>query len=89
MNLSFFKFHLYRFIKSPVFIIQIENGSIQKKLGHIKPGFINDCKEIISRNEIKSGVIYAVRGPHERLILNGTTEIPKDIIQQLRNVWLF
>ena len=61
----------------------------KKNWGRIKPGFMNDCREIVSRNQIKSGVIYAARGQYERPILNGTNEIPKDIIQQFRNVWSF
>jgi Protein of unknown function (DUF3634) len=78
---------LCRIFESPSFIIKIENGRAVRVKGTVKNSFISDCTEIINRNELKSGLIYAVRGQYGKSILKVSGEIPKDVRQQFRNAW--
>ncbi len=78
-----------KLINKPLFIIQIENGSIGKISGNVKRSFVIDCTEIVKMNGLKFGLIYAINGQFERPILKVSNEISTDILQQFRNAWSF
>jgi Protein of unknown function (DUF3634) len=78
---------LCKMFESPSFIIKIENGSAIKVKGLVKSSFMSDCIDIIDRNELKSGLIYAVMGQYGKSVLKVSGEIPKDARQQFRNTW--
>jgi hypothetical protein len=57
--------------------------------GTTKKGFMNDCLDIVSTNNIQSGFIYAAAGNYGKSTINASSEIPKNVLQQLRNVYSF
>lgn len=75
--------------QKPMFIIKVSNGNVSKVMGNVKNAFFFDCIEIIERNQIKFGVIYAVNGEFEKSILKASRDIPTDVLQQLRNTYNF
>jgi hypothetical protein len=81
------KLLFYRVAFNPLFIIQIKNGRACKVSGNVKVAFINDCTDIVTRNQIASGLIYAVKDNYGNKILKASGKIPKYSIQQLRNAW--
>lgn len=74
---------------SSLFIIKIENGIVTKVSGSVKNSFLNDCIEIVKRNDLKNGLIYANKSSYGTTILNASNEIKGYILQQLRNAWSF
>lgn len=73
--------------QNPLFIIKISNGNIVQIKGRVKPGFMTDCFDIITRSRIKSGLLFGVQGQFGKPILKASNDIPKDALQQLRNSW--
>jgi Protein of unknown function (DUF3634) len=81
------KLLFYRVAFSPLFIIIIKNGRATKVWGNVKIAFINDCTDIVTRNEITSGLIYVVKDNYGNAILKASGNISKNAVQQLRNAW--
>jgi len=77
-----------RLFQNPLFIIAIKNGQVSKFSGTPKPGFLADSQEVVERNTLHSGFIFAVSGPSGTK-LKASAEIPPHVLQQLRNVWNF
>ena len=73
--------------RSPVFIIKIENGALIKIKGAVKSSFMADCLDILNRGGVKQGLIYAVKDVYGKPVLHVTSEVPADVLQQLRNTW--
>jgi len=80
---------VFCWIQNPLFILQISDGKISKVKGTVKNGFMVDCKEIVARNSIKSGFIYAVNGRFGKSVLKVTGDVSDEALQQLRNTWNF
>jgi Protein of unknown function (DUF3634) len=78
-----------KIFSSPIFILKIENGNITKASGIVKNSFMADCIEIANRNNIKYAYIFAEKGSYGKPILRASSEIPKDVLQQLRNTYSF
>jgi hypothetical protein len=76
---------LCRLLQSPQFIIRIEKGIVSKAAGRVHQGFINDCQDVARFNNLQSGFVYATAGQYGKSVLHGSREIPKDMLQQLRN----
>jgi hypothetical protein len=76
-------------LNAPFFIIKVENGMATRVSGAVKPGFMNDCIEIVNRNKVISGFIYAQKSAYGKPVLKVSGEISGDIVQQLRNTWSF
>jgi UDP-N-acetylmuramyl pentapeptide synthase len=74
---------------NPIFLIKIRNGEVAKISGSVKNSFLTDCREIAKRNEIESGLIYAVTGSFGKTVVNAGGRVSKEILQQLRNTWNF
>jgi len=74
-------------IQNPLFILQISEGKLSMVKGPVKSGFMVGCNEIIERNSVKSGFIYAVKGRYGKSILKATKDISNETLQQLRNTW--
>ncbi|MFT3678754.1 MAG: DUF3634 family protein [Ferruginibacter sp.] len=88
MNELFLQLRIFFYsLSGPVFIIRVSNGKISLAKGFVKNSFISDCSEILDQNNIKSGIVYAAKGPYGKPVLHASSEIPKDILQQLRNTW--
>jgi hypothetical protein len=66
-----------RLFANPVFILQIKNGSINKIGGELKAGFVRDCLEIANANNIKSGIVYGVKGPYNKPMINASGKYRK------------
>jgi hypothetical protein len=81
------KLFFYRVAFSPLFIITIKNGRATRASGNVKIAFINDCTDIVTRNEITSGLIYVVKDNYGNAILKASGNISKHTVQQLRNAW--
>lgn len=84
-----FRMMICKLTNSPSFIIKIENGTLSMFSGTAKKGFMNDCLDIVSTNNIESGFIYAATGNYGKSTINASSEIPKNVLQQLRNVYSF
>ena len=74
-------------IQNPLFILQISEGKLSTVKGTVKTGFMIDCKEIIERSNVKSGLIYVVKGRYGKSVLKATKDISNETLQQLRNTW--
>jgi Protein of unknown function (DUF3634) len=78
-----------RVFNNPLFIIKVEDGIVTKVSGTVKNSFVNDCIEIVNRNNVKFAFIYSVNGSYGKPVLKASNEITADILQQLRNTWTF
>jgi Protein of unknown function (DUF3634) len=78
-----------KIFKSPLFIVKIDNGNITKHSGIVKNSFMADCIEIAKRNNINYAFIFAEKGSYGNPIIHASYEIPKDVLQQLRNTYTF
>lgn len=76
-----------RVFSNPVFIIQFEKSRIKRTFGTIRNGYKAASTEILNRNNIDKGLIYAVRDQNGRNIIKTSGNIPKEVTQQLRNAW--
>jgi Protein of unknown function (DUF3634) len=76
-----------KIFQRPLFIIKIEDTVVKKISGDVKSSFMADCIEIIDRNNVTSGLIYAFKGQYGKPVLHVYGAIPDDILQQLRNTW--
>jgi hypothetical protein len=74
--------------ENPYFIIRVSGGKATVFTGKPKAGFINDCQEIVDRNNLNHGFIYAVKAQQQN-ILKGSFELDKNVLQQARKVWSF
>lgn len=74
---------------NPLFLIKIDNGIATKICGQVKPSFIADCLEIANRNEIQQAFVFATIGAYNKPIVKASFNIPKDVLQQLRNAYGF
>lgn len=70
---------------NPLFLIKIDNGVATKICGQIKPSFLADCLEIANRNEIHQAFVFATTGTFNKPVVKASANIPKDVLQQLRN----
>ena len=73
-------------IQNPIFIIKLSEGKVSTVKGNVKSSFLLDCADITKLNGVKSGVIYGVSGQFGKPILKAYN-IPKEMLQQLRNSW--
>jgi hypothetical protein len=80
---------LCRFGINPLFLISIDNGTVTKICGQVNPSFLVDCLEIANRNEIHQGFVFASIGAFNKPIVKASANIPKDVLQQLRNAYGF
>ena len=76
-----------RIINRPLFIIKVENGMTSNVFGTVKNGFISDCVEIFSNSKIQFAFLYATKTDYGKPIIHASVELPKDVLQQLRNCW--
>lgn len=76
-----------KIFQQPLFIIKIEGEFVKKVSGNVKSSFMADCIDIINRNNINSGLIYAARGQYGKPVLHVYGAISKHTLQQLRNSW--
>jgi len=83
------KIFICRVFNAPLFIIKVEDGIVTKVSGTVKNSFLNDCIEIVKRNNVKFAFIYAESSSYGKPVLKTSGEIPADILQQLRNTWSF
>jgi hypothetical protein len=74
---------------NPLFLIKINNDTVTKISGQVKPSFLSACAEIAQRNQITQGFVFATNGPYNRPIIKTSFNIPKDVLQQFRNAWGF
>lgn len=79
----------YQLFHNPVFVIYIRDGKISKQRGIVKSGFKADCMEIIKQNRLKDGIIFCSKNSFGNLCLTASSEIPQEVLQQLRNAWGF
>lgn len=83
------RIYICRLTQNPNFIIRINDGIASVFSGRPKTGFVNDCQEIVSRNNISCGFIYGIKStPSSPLILKCSPEL-RNVRQQIRNVWCF
>ncbi len=78
-----------RIFESPLFIIKIENGQPVKVMGLVKSGFMADCQDIANRNQLNTGLVYAIKDQSGNKIVKASGGISKDVLQQLRNAFNF
>jgi hypothetical protein len=74
---------------NPLFLIKIDNGAVTKICGQVKPSFLADCLEIANRNEIHQAFVFASMGAFNKPVVKASANIPKDVLQQLRNAYGF
>ncbi len=74
---------------NPLFLIKINNGAVTKICGKVKPSFLSDCLEIANRNEIHQAFVFATTSAFNKPVVKASANIPKDVLQQLRNAYGF
>jgi len=74
---------------NPLLLIKIDNGKATKICGQVKPSFLADCLEITKRNEIEQAFVYASNGAFNKPVIKASANVPKDVLQQLRNAYSF
>lgn len=69
--------------------MEIKNGELYVVKGKVKNSFKLDCIEVIRLNNTRFGIIYGVRGINNNPVLKCSSNISREMLQQLRNVWGF
>jgi hypothetical protein len=87
--LFFIRLLLCRYGVNPLFLVKINNGTVTKICGQVKPSFLSACAEIAQRNQVTHGFVFATNGPYNRPIVKASSNIPKDVLQQFRNAYSF
>jgi hypothetical protein len=84
--LGFTLFMLFR--PKAVFVLKIRNGKVRVIKGRVPRGFIEDCQQLVSENNLRRGTIRAVK-MSGRVSLRFSYSIPKRNHQQFRNAYRF
>ena len=71
-----------------VIVLKIRNGKVRVIKGKVPRGFIEDCEHLVSENNLRRGIIKAVK-MSGRVSLRFSYSIPKQHHQQFRNIYRF
>lgn len=84
-----FKIFICKISNRPTFIIEIKYSAIEHIYGDKNLKFIDDCRDIIRKNAVESGLIFAVKNSSGKTVIKTSSDVSSTVAQKLRNVWSF
>jgi Protein of unknown function (DUF3634) len=82
------RYHIIKIFSSPVFIFSVKEYKLLAKDGRLRNSFAFDCIDILKQANIPQAIIYAAKGKYGMPVVMASLEIPKEVLQEIRNIYM-